>query len=91
MITSIISWIVFGLIVGAIARFLVPGEQSMGWIATILVGVAGSFVGGGLSWLFFGTPDNAIHPASWIMSILGGILVVLAYIRLSSKPGPQLK
>ena len=86
MLYSLISWTVFGLIVGAIARFLVPGQQSMGCISTILLGVAGSFVGGGISWLLFGTPDNGINPAGWIMSILGGILVVLAYVRLSNKP-----
>ncbi len=93
MITSFISWIVFGLIVGALARFLVPGKQSMGCISTILLGVAGSFVGGGISWLIFGTPDNHINPAGWIMSILGGVVVVLAYIRMNTPPavpGPRV-
>jgi uncharacterized membrane protein YeaQ/YmgE (transglycosylase-associated protein family) len=85
MIYSIISWLVFGLIVGAIARLLVPGRQSMGWPTTIAMGVVGSFVGGAISWLIFGTPNNHINPAGWIMSIVGGVIVVLLYIRLQGR------
>jgi len=78
----VISWIVFGGIVGAIARFLVPGQQSMSILMTILLGIAGSFVGGAISWLIFGTPTGNINPAGWIMSIVGAIIVVLLYVRL---------
>ncbi|WP_425615126.1 GlsB/YeaQ/YmgE family stress response membrane protein [Anatilimnocola sp. NA78] len=84
MIYSVISWIVFGLIVGAIARLLVPGKQSMNWIATIVLGVIGSFVGGGISWLIFGSPDGAVNPAGWIMSIIGAVVLVLIYGRVMS-------
>lgn len=77
----ILSWLVFGLIVGAIARWLVPGRQEMGIFKTILLGVAGSFVGGGISWLLFGTPSGAINPAGWIMSIIGGVVIILVYSR----------
>jgi uncharacterized membrane protein YeaQ/YmgE (transglycosylase-associated protein family) len=82
MIYSIISWLVFGLIVGAIARLLVPGKQDMHWVATILLGVVGSFVGGGISWLIFGSPDDAVNPAGWIFSIIGAIILVLVYSRV---------
>ena len=43
---NIIGWILFGLVVGAIAKFLMPGRDPGGWIVTILLGIAGSFVGG---------------------------------------------
>src|SRR5712691_9362390 len=43
---NIIGWLLFGLIVGAIAKFLMPGRDPGGWIVTILLGIAGSFVGG---------------------------------------------
>ncbi|HUO84833.1 MAG TPA: GlsB/YeaQ/YmgE family stress response membrane protein, partial [Thermoanaerobaculia bacterium] len=43
---SIIGWIIFGLIVGAIAKLVMPGNDPGGWIVTILLGIAGSFVGG---------------------------------------------
>jgi uncharacterized membrane protein YeaQ/YmgE (transglycosylase-associated protein family) len=81
---SVISWIVFGAIVGAIARFLVPGQQSMSIVMTIVLGVVGSFVGGAISWLIFGTPTGNINPAGWIMSIVGAIVVVLVYARLQN-------
>lgn len=73
----IIGWIVFGLVVGLIARFLVPGRDPMGWLGTILLGVAGSFVGGFLTQLIWGL-DGEFQPASWIGSIIGGIIVVVA-------------
>ena len=85
MLYTVISWAVFGLIVGMIARFLVPGQQAMGWIATIALGVLGSFAGGAISWLIFGTPTSAINPAGWIMSIIGGVICVLLYVRLSAR------
>ena len=77
----IIGWIVFGLIIGAIARFLVPGRDPMGFIGTMLVGVAGSFLGGFLAQLIWGL-DGEFEPASWIGSIIGAILVVLTVRQL---------
>lgn len=83
-VTGIISWIVFGLIVGALARFLLPGRQSMGWIATILLGIAGSFAGGTLAALLFGGGDGGIvQPGQWIASILGGVLVLFLYTKFA--------
>jgi uncharacterized membrane protein YeaQ/YmgE (transglycosylase-associated protein family) len=76
---AIIGWIVFGLIVGAIGRLLVPGRQPMGWVATLLLGVVGSFIGGLISWIFTGGPNNPYHPAGWILSILGAIIAVWIY------------
>ena len=82
-IFSVISWIVFGAIVGVIARFLVPGKQSMSMLMTIVLGIVGSFVGGAISWLIWRPTDN-INPAGWIMSIVGAIIVVLVYSRLAA-------
>jgi uncharacterized membrane protein YeaQ/YmgE (transglycosylase-associated protein family) len=81
---SIFLWILFGGIVGAIARYLVPGPQPMSLIMTVLLGVAGSFVGGGISWLIFGSPTGSINPAGWILSIIGAVIVVLAYVRFNA-------
>ena len=86
-ITSIISWLVFGLIVGAIARFLLPGRQSMGWLMTAVLGVVGSIVGGAISWLIFGTPEDTINPAGWLMSIVGAVIAVAAYGKLVGGKG----
>ena len=80
----IIGWLVFGLVVGLVARFLVPGKQHMNWWLTAILGVIGSFVGGGISWLIWGNPEGQYHPGGWIMSILGAIIVVVIYSRVSS-------
>jgi uncharacterized membrane protein YeaQ/YmgE (transglycosylase-associated protein family) len=85
LIYTIISWVVFGLIVGLIARFLVPGQQAMGWIATIVLGIIGSFVGGAISFLIWGTPTGTVNPAGWIFSIIGGVICVLLYVRFAAK------
>ena len=70
----VLSWMVFGLIAGAIARFLVPGRQAMGLVATMIIGVIGSLIGGGLTWLFTQDP---MQPAGWIMSILGAVILLV--------------
>lgn len=80
-IADVISWIVFGLIVGAIARFLLPGRQSMGWIMTMLLGIVGSFAGGALSSLIFARGEGFVHPSGWIMSIVGALIVLFVYSR----------
>jgi uncharacterized membrane protein YeaQ/YmgE (transglycosylase-associated protein family) len=80
---GIIGWIVFGLIVGAVARFVMPGRQNMGLFKTILLGVAGSFAGGVVSAIIFGGIEAGVRPSGWIMSIVGAILVLFLYSRLS--------
>lgn len=85
MLFSAIGWVVFGLIVGAIARFLLPGKQHMSLLMTIVLGIAGSLVGGAISWLIFGTPDGTVSPAGWLMSIAGAFLLVLIYSRIKAK------
>ncbi len=76
---SIIGWIVFGFIVGVIARFILPGPQPMGIILTTVLGVVGSFVGGYLGTLVHGGPMDASQPAGWIGSIIGAILLLVAF------------
>jgi len=83
-IWGILCWIVFGFIVGGLARFIMPGRQEMGWITTILLGIAGSFAGGTISSFLFGG-EGLIQPAGWIMSILGGLLVLFIYSRIVAK------
>ena len=79
---TIIGLIVIGLIAGFIARAIVPGRQSMGIGATILLGIVGSFIGGFLSRLIFGdNGDGFVQPSSWIGSIIGAIIALLIYTR----------
>jgi uncharacterized membrane protein YeaQ/YmgE (transglycosylase-associated protein family) len=75
MITSIIGWMLFGLVAGAIARYLHPGYDRMGMAGTIVLGILGSLLGGGIAYLLrLGT--SPYEPAGWIMSILGAILLL---------------
>ena len=79
-LTSIVTWIIFGGIVGLIARFLLPGRDSMSLVATIVLGIIGSFVGGFLAQLLFN--GNASLPpqnAGWIGSIIGAIIALMVY------------
>lgn len=77
MIFNLISWVVFGLIVGAIAKFLTPGNDSNSWLGSIVLGIAGSFVGGFLANLLFGSKgENAVRYGGWIMSIIGAMILL---------------
>jgi uncharacterized membrane protein YeaQ/YmgE (transglycosylase-associated protein family) len=76
---AILGWIVFGFVVGVIARFLIPGPHPMGFIMTTLLGVAGSFVGGWLGSMVHGGPLDVAEPSGWIGSILGAVVLLLAY------------
>lgn len=84
---GVISWFLFGLIVGGVAKFFMPGVQNMGCLMTVLLGVVGSFVGGGISALIFGRVNEQINPAGWIMSIVGA-LIVLYVVGQMQKKGP---
>ena len=72
---SIISTIVVGLIVGAIAKLLMPGKDPGGFIVTILLGIAGAFVGSWMGRMFMG--EN--YAAGWIMSVVGAMILLLLY------------
>jgi uncharacterized membrane protein YeaQ/YmgE (transglycosylase-associated protein family) len=71
---GLIGTIIVGGIVGALARFVMPGEQKMGWILTILLGIGGSvvagFIGGAVGWYQPG------QGAGWIASVLGAVLLL---------------
>jgi uncharacterized membrane protein YeaQ/YmgE (transglycosylase-associated protein family) len=72
----ILGWLLFGLIVGAIAKMLMPGRDPGGWVVTILLGIAGSFIGGFLAQAILGRNDNT---AGWIGSIVGAIILLFVY------------
>ena len=75
---GIIAWIVFGFIVGLIARALMPGRQGMGFVMTTLLGVAGSIIGGLVaSALFGGGSATRFEPTGFVGSILGAIVLLL--------------
>ena len=80
---GIISTVIIGFIVGVIARFLKPGNDSMGFIMTTVLGIAGAalanFIGAGLGWY---APGQA---AGWIASIVGAIILLVLYGMITKK------
>ena len=80
---GIIGTIIVGAIVGALARWLMPGEQKMGWILTILLGIGGSMLAG-----FVGQAAGlyqAGQGAGWIASIVGAVVLLWVVQKLRSK------
>jgi uncharacterized membrane protein YeaQ/YmgE (transglycosylase-associated protein family) len=77
---DILGWVVFGLIVGAVAKLLMPGRDPGGWIVTILLGIVGAlvagFIGRALGWY------EANQTAGYIAATLGAILVLFLYRKL---------
>jgi uncharacterized membrane protein YeaQ/YmgE (transglycosylase-associated protein family) len=76
---TILAWIVFGLVIGLIARAIYPGRQALSVPNTVALGITGSMVGGLIAWALGNRPqDGAFHGAGWILSIVGALLVVWA-------------
>ncbi|SCK30406.1 Uncharacterized membrane protein YeaQ/YmgE, transglycosylase-associated protein family [Variovorax sp. HW608] len=74
---------IVGIIVGAIARFIMPGADHMGILMTGLLGIAGSFVGGFIARIFSKPADGAlVHPAGLILSVIGAMILLWAWGRL---------
>jgi uncharacterized membrane protein YeaQ/YmgE (transglycosylase-associated protein family) len=86
---GLIGTLIVGLIVGAIARFVMPGEQKMGWILTCVLGVGGSVAAGFLGRItgWYGQGEGA----GWIASVLGAVLLlfVVGKLQSGSKSGPS--
>ena len=83
----IIGWILFGLIVGIVAKFLMPGRDPGGFFITVLLGIVGSLVGGFLGRLvgWYGDGD----PVGFVMAVVGSILLLAAY-RLTMGRTPRV-
>lgn len=85
----LISWIIFGLFVGLIAKLLHPGPT--GFFQTVMVGVVGSFIGGFLNWFIWGFHSD-VRPAGFLMSVVGGVIFCAFwrwYILKFSPEGPK--
>jgi uncharacterized membrane protein YeaQ/YmgE (transglycosylase-associated protein family) len=83
-IMGVIAWIVFGLIVGVVAKFLMPGRDPGGFFVTILLGIVGAvgggFLGRAVGW--YGQDD----PVGFAMAVLGAIALLIAYRLIARRP-----
>jgi uncharacterized membrane protein YeaQ/YmgE (transglycosylase-associated protein family) len=77
---GILSWIIFGLIAGAIAKLLMPGRDPGGWIVTMLLGVAGAFLGGFIGRTIWGSSGvTGFDLSSFGLAVLGAFVLLLLY------------
>ena len=74
---SLLGTLLVGLIVGLIARALKPGDDSMGWIMTIILGIVGSFLASYAGYAMGLYPEGS--SAGWIASIIGAVIVLFLY------------
>jgi uncharacterized membrane protein YeaQ/YmgE (transglycosylase-associated protein family) len=79
---SIIGWILFGLIVGVVAKLIMPGPDPGGMIVTILLGIVGALIGGFIGRMlgWYGEGD----PVGFFMAVIGAIVVLFGYRKISS-------
>jgi uncharacterized membrane protein YeaQ/YmgE (transglycosylase-associated protein family) len=87
---ELLGWIFSGLIVGAVARLLMPGRQPIGFLMTIVLGIVGSIVGGAAGWFLFGDPGqgfrNYLDESFWTsfaFSVLGAVLILWIVVAAS--------
>ena len=80
---GILAWIIVGLIVGVIAKLVMPGHDPGGMIVTILIGIGGALLGGviGRALGFYAVGE----PAGWLMSIVGAIVLLALYRAVSGR------
>lgn len=82
---GILYWILLGLIVGALARLIVPGKQPGGIIVTIILGIVGAFLGGWIGTLLGLGSVNGFNLTSILLATGGAIIVILIYSALKKK------
>jgi uncharacterized membrane protein YeaQ/YmgE (transglycosylase-associated protein family) len=77
---GILAFLILGLIAGAIAKALLPGTQGGGWVITLVLGVVGAILGGWIGSLIFGGGlGDFFDLRTWLLSILGAVIVLLTY------------
>jgi uncharacterized membrane protein YeaQ/YmgE (transglycosylase-associated protein family) len=79
-ILSIVSWIVVGLIAGALAKMVVPGREPSGFLATTAIGLVGAVVGGFIwNMLFNSAGATGLNPGSILVAFIGAVVLLLIY------------
>jgi uncharacterized membrane protein YeaQ/YmgE (transglycosylase-associated protein family) len=89
MLGLIIYLLIVGVVAGFLARLLVPGPDPMGVLATILLGIVGSFVGGFLGYIIFGKDldEGALQASGIIGSVIGAVIALLVYRMVTRRGG----
>ena len=86
-VASILGYVVVGIIVGALARLLVPGRDPIGWVGTIVLGILGAVIGGWAAGAIFEDTSGV----DWIASIVAAVLLVLLWRAVTSNRGTAVR
>ncbi|WP_444929058.1 GlsB/YeaQ/YmgE family stress response membrane protein [Microbulbifer sp. SSSA002] len=77
---GVLSWVILGLIAGALAKWIMPGRDPGGWIVTMVIGIVGAFIGGWLGALVgFGGPVTGFGIGDIITATVGAIIFLAIY------------
>ena len=83
---GILGFLLLGLIAGAIAKAILPGRQGGGWVVTLVLGVVGALLGGWIGSLIFGGGLGEFFDLrTWLLAILGAVIVLLIYGAVTSR------
>ena len=81
---GVVGWIVFGLVVGLVAKFLMPGRDPGGFVITVILGIVGAvlggFIGRSLGWY------RAEDPVGFVMALVGALILLAVYRAMSRRP-----
>ncbi len=80
-----LAWIVFGLIAGVVAKLIMPGNDPGGFIVTILIGIAGAFLGGWIGSMVLGVGVDGFNLTSMLIAIGGSLLLLFGYRMITKK------
>lgn len=84
MIFQLLGWLIFGLIIGTIAKFFTPGNDPKGWFKTICIGVVGSYFGGIIKLIITGF-DGDFSPSGFIFSLIGSIVFLIIWRKIDAR------
>ncbi|ADQ82375.1 GlsB/YeaQ/YmgE family stress response membrane protein [Riemerella anatipestifer] len=82
---GILSWLLFGLIAGAIAKAIHPGKDPGGWLVTIVIGILGSMVGGWLGSMLFNIDVTGFNLKSFFVAVGGALILLVLYSKVIAK------
>lgn len=81
---GIISWIIFGMIAGILAKWIMPGKDGGGFMLTIVLGIIGAVVGGYISTFFGYGKVDGFNLGSFMVAVIGAIVVLFVYRKMRS-------
>lgn len=83
LMISILVWAVYGIFVGSIAKSIVPGEENFGFLKTVALGIAGSYMGGAIAYIL--GQYSTLEPSGIFLGVLGSVVVIVLYNKLYNK------